>query len=326
MANETMRVSVCVAPGVVEIQRRPVPVPSGSRILVRVRVCGICGSDLAVWKPCPYTPGHEYCATVVARGADARRFEVGQRVVIDPNLGCGICDYCLSGRPNLCDALKTRDTKSNGGLADYVALDEHMAHALPDALPDELAPFVEPLSCALHAARVAATGQPGRAVVMGAGTMGFLTALALKDLVPEVLVADPADNRREQARDLLGVRAMAPCELTEAFADAAIDCSGRLDAVVSAIRFLRKGGSLVMAGLVTEAGEARFPWEAITTRELTLRGVWLNPRTFADAICLAVARRDVLGRLTTAVYDLDRVAEAFRGAARQEAQKVLVRP
>lgn len=330
-----MRVSVCLAPGVVELQRRPMPVPGQNEILVKVGICGICGTDVAAWqgsmpKPYPHFSGHEFCGTVAARGAGIRDFDLCRRVVIDPNLGCGVCGYCRTAKPNLCDALKTRRIKSNGGLADYVALDARMAHKLPDALPDALAPFIEPLSCALHAARAAEVGHPRQVVIFGAGPMGILTALSLRGRVPEIIVVDPVDRRREQVRALLDITVLTPGQLEQAGADvapdAAIDCSSRLDAVSLAVRCLRKAGQLVLSGIVMRTDSSRFPFEDITVRELTVRGVWLNPHTFAEAIRLAVEYRDVLARLTTSVFGLDQIAEAFQHAARQEVHKVLVRP
>lgn len=335
MTNAMMWVSVCVEPGRVELQQRPVPIPGENEILVKVAVCGICGTDVAVWqgsmpKSYPHCPGHEFCGTVTARGAGAGRFDIGCRVVINPNLGCGTCDYCRAQQPNLCDALKTRRIKSNGGLANYVALDARMAHALPDELPDVLAPFVEPLSCALHAARAAEAGHPRRVAIFGAGPMGILTALVLKRRMPEIVVVDPAECRREQVRALLDVSVLTPEQLEHADADnapdAAVDCSGRLNAISLAVKCLRKGGQLVLAGLVAQTSELPFPFGAVTTKELTVCGVWLNPNTFAEAIGLAVEHRDVLSRLTTAVFSLHQIAEAFQYAARQEVLKVLVRP
>ena len=99
----TMRIAICPEPGRLELQTRPVPVPAADQVLVRVTVCGICASDVGVWrgtvpKKFPYSPGHEFCGKIEQIGASVTGFKVGQTVVIDPNLGCGECRYCREGR------------------------------------------------------------------------------------------------------------------------------------------------------------------------------------------------------------------------------------
>jgi len=327
---ETMRVAVCTAPGRIEIQRRPVPDVAARMVLMKVAVCGVCASDVAVWRgswrrPLPYSPGHEFCGTVARIGPDATRFHVGQRVVIDPNLGCGECRYCKAGRPNLCDSLKTRATKSNGGLSDYVAVEEQMVFALPDAVPDELAPFIEPLSCALHAAQLGDVNGEQNVVVFGAGMMGILIGLVVKAKVGQLTFVEPDRQRREQAARLFDTPALRPEEVDGDF-DLAIDCSGSVQAVCQAITVLRKTGQLVLAGVVSSSQAVAVPLAEITRKELRIEGAWLNPHTFMEAIHLAVAHMDFLKKLTTATFGLADVAAAFEAASEQQVNRVLVKP
>ncbi len=330
-----MKIAVCTEVNHVELQDRPVPEVAPDFALIKVSVCGICGSDVAAWrgsghKTFPYTPGHEFCGAVERVGPNVSNLVVGQRVIIDPNLGCGECDFCGMGRPNLCDYLKSRPIKSNGGLAEYVALDWRMVHSLPAALPDELAPFIEPLSCALHAANLAAAGPGERVAVFGAGLMGLLTGMALQRSGAEPVFVEPSETRRERAADLLDAPAVAPDELAGAVAggqlDVAVDCSGSGRAVAQAVDLLRKAGRLVLAGIVMDPAAADISFIDITTKELELRGAWLNPNTFTGAIDLAVAAPDVLARLETETFALDDIQPAFARAAANDAPKVLVRP
>lgn len=333
--SKTMRVAICDRPGHIELRRRPIPNVGDDQILVRVLGCGVCGSDLAVWrgtfsKTYPYSPGHEFCGIVETIGRSTSGFQLGQRVVINPNLGCGRCRFCRDDRPNLCDALKTRPIKSNGGFSDYVALDHRMAHPLGDELDDTLAVFVEPLSCAVHAA-CRAQVRPGEHVaIWGAGTIGILTGIAAKSVACELTFVEPVDVRRRQVAELFAAEVLTPEQAAESNLagrlDVAIDCSGRVEAVCQAIKLLRKAGRLVLAGLVTHADQAGLPLIDVVAKELEITGIWLNPNTFDEAIRLAIEHKNMLRSLNTERFALDDVISAFERATDQDVNKVVVRP
>ena len=304
-------------------------------VLVRVRLCALCGSDLHVWRGSgyrqyPYSPGHEFGGVIEEAGKAGGGLTPGQRVVVDPNLGCGECEFCQRGRPNLCERLKTRPVKSNGGLADYVALDHRMVHPLPDDLPEELSHYVEPLSCALHMVHRADLSPGGRVLVFGAGSTGKLVGAALSLSGVQTVFVELSQKRRREATRLFGGEALSPQELdASGFAgevEAAIECTGSAAAVAQAVRSLRRGGRLVVAGLFGESDRGDIPLDEITTKELEVVGAWLNPGTFAKALAVAAQLRDLLSHIDTEIFSLDEVAKAFERAARPEAPKVLVRP
>jgi len=266
---------VCVFPDLqrIELQDRPIPdVPDGF-VLVKVSVCGICGSDVTAWqvsgfKKYPYAPGHEFCGVIERAGKRDSGPAPGQRVVINPNLGCGDCPFCRMGKRNLCDRLKSRAVKSNGGLADYVALDARMVHTLPDDLPDALATYIEPLSCALHVVQVAAIVRGDRVAVFGAGALGRLVGLALKPCRADVLFIEPQQERRDCLSRFLDLTAIPPDELAGSEwagkVDTAIECSGSAHALAQAVHVLRKAGRLVLGGLVMHSQEADVSFSAMT--------------------------------------------------------------
>jgi len=328
---DMMRIAVCDRARHLELRRMPVPELTRDKALVRIAVCGVCASDLAVWqgtvrKEYPYSPGHEFCGVV--ERVDGPAVQVGERVVVDPNLGCGECPYCQAGRPNLCDFLKTRPIKSNGGFSEYVAVDCRMLHRLPESFADELTPFIEPMSCALHAVQRADAEREMQAIVFGAGAMGFLVALALSQLGCDVVVVEPDEDRRQQAATLLDVEAMTPQELADSnwAADLAIECSGSSQAVGQAILTLRKAGRLVLSGLVASEEQAALSLADVTMKELDVRGAWLNPNTFEDAIRVCVERESTLRALRTEVFRLDDIEAAFERTRTGDVTKVIVRP
>ena len=330
-----MRMAVCDGPGRLRVDSAPVPGLHGTHVLVRVSVCGICASDVAVWRgdwvrDYPCTLGHEFCGVIEETGADVTRLAAGQRVVINPNLGCGQCGFCSQGRPNLCDSLKTRPIKSNGGLAQYVALDHQMVYALPDAVVDELAPLVEPLSCASHACDTARCQPDERAMVFGGGVMGIMAVVVLRDRGVRVVVVEPDDWRRAFLAETLEVESLRPEEVDRpdltGKVDAAIECSGNAKAAAQAVRTLRKAGTLVLAGLVGPGQAWPMPLMDMVQREITVKGAWLNPGDFSASIRLVHERREVLGRLRTSVFELESIEDAFQLAATGAVHKVLVKP
>ena len=342
--NETMRIAIFTRPNEIEIQRRPVPALASDHVLVKVIVCGICASDLLAWKGgehnvhnrYPYSPGHEFCGIVEKLGSDVTTAKIGQRVVINPNLGCGECDFCQNGKPNLCDFLKSRPIKSNGGFSEYVALDYRMVYTLPDSLPDALAVFVEPLSCAVHAAEKARVKEGERVAIFGAGILGILTGLALRSADCDCVFIEPSEERRRIAADLLNVPCLDPQQLNDANSavrfDAAIDCSGKAQAISQAIRALAKAGRLVVLGLVTDALDYGLPLLDVTMKEVELTGAWLNPNSFEEALRRSRQNTAILEALKTEEFSLADIKAAFQRAlfistsTKKDVHKVLVRP
>ena len=333
--KELMKTAICNKPGEIEILEFPVPETEKDKVLVKIDICGICGSDLAVFngsghKKYPYSPGHEFSGVIVETGGSVPGKLKGKRVVVNPNLGCQKCEYCMVGKPNLCDYLKTRDIKSNGGLSEYVSLDCRMVHQIPDTVPDGITPFIEPLSCALYAAQLAKDKSKKQVVVFGGGIMGILTGISLQSIGCDPVFIEPSEERRNKLTEICGTIALSPQEVDNSknknsFA-AAIDCSGNIMAASQAIRLLKKGGSLFLAGLIMNPEGYSFPFVDFTTKEIALKGVWLNPGTFAEAIKIAEEKKETLEKLTTKIYPLQEIKAAFTAALNQDVNKVLVKP
>ena len=221
------------------------------------------------------------------------------------------------------------DQEQNGGLSEYVALDYRMVHPLPDALPDEWAPFIEPLSCALHAYRQAQVEVGDTAVVFGAGTMGLLTAMAA--LPAAVILVEPDDVRRAQAEDILQTKALATGRTRECHSTRPA-CAQRSIAAAThklshrPVGNLAKGGRLVLAGLVGNTEGTSIPLADVTRKELSIVGAWLNPNTFAAAIEIAAAQQDQLSSFSTRTFPLTEVVQAFAVAAEHIVHKVTRHP
>lgn len=328
-----MRIAVFYGPQNITVESQPIPRIDEQKVLVKVSLCGICGSDLAIWSgkqpKYPYTPGHEFSGIIEAAGARVQGSTVGQRVVINPNLGCGRCRYCEQGKPNLCDSLKSRPVKSNGGFSEFVALNYTMVHPLPATINEEQATFIEPLSCALHAVNVADIRKGQTVAVFGGGILGLLTGIVLASKGHQFLFIEPLQDRRRRLEDLFAAPSLSPRQLGShlggrAFS-AAIDCSGNSRAISQAMEFLEKAGTLVLAG-IGPAEAAGLPLDQITKKELSLKGTWLNPDTFTEAITLTEEAGTLLNRLDTITFNLTDIEQAFRCAAAKKHNRVLVNP
>jgi 2-desacetyl-2-hydroxyethyl bacteriochlorophyllide A dehydrogenase len=329
-----MKTAVLRAVRSMEIGTVPVPEPSERQILVKTGMCGICGSDMAAFhgishRDFPYSPGHEFWGTVVKKGEAVCGFSEGESVLVDPNLGCGECGYCRDGRPNLCDNLKTRRTKSNGGFSEFVALDCRMAHRMPAALIGAKAVFVEPLSCAVHTVRRIGLKNHGTVAVFGAGCMGLLAGVVLKRGGFQAVFSEPLENRREDARGILGFEAFSPDDFNAKYGrqsfDFALDCSGDCRAIGQAIGCLKKGGKLGLSGIAGDCGVNDIRVSDIASRELEILGAWLNPATFPEAISIAVESARILDRFAVAYIGMDGLVQALETGMDRRVIKTIVR-
>src|SRR6266542_2802201 len=169
----------------IDVRETDVPSPGPGEVLVRVRACGICGSDLhfyhGVFPAHPnISPGHEFAGEVAEVGQEVSGFEEGQRVVVEPIRRCQECAFCRTGRYHLCPKHMLLGTFAPGGLAEYVSVPAYTLYPLPGGLDFELGALVEPLAVAVHGLHLANLTVGERALVLGSGTIGLFSIIAAK--------------------------------------------------------------------------------------------------------------------------------------------------
>ena len=285
-----------------DVREVPEPAVGGADVLVRVRACGICGSDVHGYDGSsgrripPAVMGHEAAGVVERIGAAVERVRPGDRVTFDSTVSCGRCDYCRGGRSNLCDQRKVLgvscgDYRQAGAFAEFVAVPEHIVYRLPDEVSFEHAAMVEPVSVAVHA--VARAPMPARdAVVVGAGTIGLLVIQALRAAgAGRVIAVDVDEGKLALARKLGAETTLNPTgvdvpsevrRLTEGGADVALECVGATEPIKTAVACVRKGGSVVLVGNVSPG--IQLPLQAVVTGELTLLGTCASNGEYPRAI------------------------------------------
>src|ERR1051326_3894388 len=223
-----------------EMVDMPVPEIGPEEVLVRVRACGICGSDVhgldgrTGRRIPPLVMGHEAAGEVVATGAAVVDLTPGDRVTFDSTVYCGRCFFCTRGDVNLCDRREVLGVspgpyRRHGAFAEYVAVPRRIMYRLPDSLSYEQAALIEAVSVAVHAVNLTPIRLGDSAVVVGSGMIGLLTIQAAKLAgCSRVIAIDPDETRLKLAREMGATETVNPKEKQppEGIVDVAIECAG----------------------------------------------------------------------------------------------------
>ena len=276
-----------------DLQEVPRPEIAATEVLIRVRSCGICGSDVHGFDGSsgrripPVIMGHEASGEVAEVGSAVRGFSPGERVTFDSMISCRSCVFCRQGRPNLCEdrrvlGVSCDDYRRHGAFAEYVAVPEHIVFRVPDGVSFDEAAMVEPVSVAVHAIARAAPSLGDSAVVVGAGMIGLLTIQALRSAgCGQIVSVDLAADRLQLARRLgadhiiqSGDGIDVPGEIRALTgglgADRAMEAVGADVTVAMSIDSVRKGGRVVLIGNI--APTVNFGLQSVVTREIDVLG------------------------------------------------------
>lgn len=337
VGGEQMRQVVIRAPGQIEITTAEVPALGPGNVLVETSVVGLCGSDFHATEgkhpfvELPYFPGHEVAGVVAAVGPEVTGFSPGDRVLVEPNVVCGVCEHCRSGRYNLCARLAVFGFQIPGALADKFTIPVDRLHAVPQALTDAQAALVEPLSTVMHAIRVAGDLAGRRVAILGAGSIGLLTLVAARaEGAVAVAVTDLQADKLDRARRLGATVAFDPRrpEIVHRMRDAlggrpdyTFDCVSNQASIEQAIALAHKGGSVIVVGVAT--GTVSIPLPIIQDGEIRIEGSAMYVRQDVErAIEFIAADKLPVEEVVTATFPLEQVAAAF--AAAQDGAQVKV--
>ncbi|WP_280458778.1 zinc-dependent alcohol dehydrogenase [Nocardia carnea] len=324
----------------ITLEEVPVPRPGDNELLIRSTVVGVCGSDTHAalghhpFIDLPYRPGHEVVGVVAAAGAGAGGFAPGTRVLVEPNLYCGRCAQCRSGRYNICRDLEVFGCQTPGGMAELFTIAADRVHRVPAEMSDLQAALVEPLATPVHA--VAKAGDlTGRTVaVLGAGPIGLLVLAAARHAgAARIVVTDLLDTKRERAVRL-GADEALPADAADLTAqaqaalggpaDVVFDCVAREQSMAQAVDLVVMGGRIIVVG-VGAAGSTPIRLDLVQDREIRIEGSLMytadDYRTAFDLITSGVVDAEAI---VTATYPLEEAGEAFAASLRPEHVKVLV--
>jgi 2-desacetyl-2-hydroxyethyl bacteriochlorophyllide A dehydrogenase len=332
-----MRAAVWERPGELHVQERPDPEPGPDEIVVRVGACGMCGTDVHIaegeFPPTPYpiVPGHEFAGEVVAVGPDVEDVTEGMEVAVDPSLFCGHCDFCRIQRGNLCRNWGAIGDTVDGAFAELVKAPARNAYELPEGTSMRAGALVEPLACAVHGIRRLDPGTGDSVLITGAGTMGLLLLQLLQHRgAANITVVDRNERRLGLARSLgadtveTDVAALA-ADHRDGF-DCVVDATGVPEVVQQGLDMVRRGGKLMVFGVVPEEARVQVSPFRIYNDEITLVGSMAVLYTFAPAIELVRAGAIRTEPLLTHTFPLDEFEEALAAMRAGEGLKVQVLP
>ena len=298
--------------------------------IVKVLGCGLCGSDIVKFvhkiSKDGTVLGHEIVAEIVDIDSETD-FKIGDEIVTSHHIPCGKCVYCKHGNVSMCEHFKSTNIRP-GGFSEYVYLSEehlkNVAHLKPENLSDIEASFYEPLGCIVRAVKRAGLLKGDKALVVGLGSIGILTAQALKAYGYDVLGCDLLKERIELLKSF-GIEACDVRELGDDYkADGIFMTSGADKAIGTALKYVRNGGKILVFSS-TPSDLSAYPNNEIYYRELTVMGSYSPaPVDLKDSLALLKDGKVKVKGIST-VYNLNDIQKAFDDTMANKIMKAYIK-
>lgn len=326
----------------IELQEREIPKPGPGEVLVRVEYVGICGSDLhfyehgaigdVVVSP-PFVLGHEVGGVIEELGPDVEGLKPGDRVALEPGRTCGHCEFCRTGRYNLCpDVVFYSTPPYDGAFQEYVTHEAGLCFKIPDQMDTMEAALIEPLAVGFHAAAQGGAHVGMTAAVMGAGCIGLVSMMALKAMgVTKVIVVDVMEKRLSKAlelgaTDIINGKEKDTVEellrLTGGKGtDLIIETAGTEITTRQAIRAAKKGSVIVLVGY-SATGEMTLPLSVALDKELTIKTCYRYRHIYPMAIDAVASGRVNLKGIVSNLFPLSDIKNAMEQSLQNKADIV----
>ncbi|XP_050393205.2 sorbitol dehydrogenase [Patella vulgata] len=331
--------------GDLRLEDRPIPEPGRGEVQISMQKMGICGSDVKYWQKgaighfivvAPMLLGHE-CAGIVSKlGEGVINLKVGDRVAIEPGVPCRQCEWCKSGRYNLCpDVFFLATPPDSGALARYHVHAADFCFKLPDNVSFEEGALIEPLSVGLHACQRAGVNLGSKVLVCGAGPIGLSAMLSAKAMgAASICMTDIDDRRLEFARSLgatktVKVESTDPEEVSRqvksalgGWADQAIECSGAQFSVELGIQSTKPGGAFAVVGHGPD--NVTIPITTAIAREVEIRGSFRYVNTWPAAIAMIASGKINIKPMITHRFTIEETLQAFETAKSGAGVKIMI--
>lgn len=309
-----------IAPGKIVAEDISIPKPSDNEVLIKVKACGICGTDIHAFHgkhpfiPPPIVLGHEFSGVEV---------ESGRRVVAEPSVVCGKCYNCRNGRYNICNELKVLGCQIDGAFSEYITIQKDKIFEIPEVISFEEATLIEPTAVAVHGVKKAYPVKNERVFIFGAGPIGLLTLQVLKAYdARQLIVADISQFRLELAKELGAHHVINPMKANvakwvhEKFGrdgiDKVFECVGgsQESTINQSIELARKGAKILILGVFQ--GKIPVNMALVQDWEMELLGSLMYTREdFLESIKLMQERKINAKRLVSKVLPMEKISEAF---------------
>jgi L-iditol 2-dehydrogenase len=320
----------------IEILERPMPVFGSDDVLLKIEYCGVCGSDVHFFEEgCigarkveyPHVLGHEASGEVVAVGDKVGHLKVGTKVFVEPGIPCGHCEFCRSGRYNLCpDLVFLSCPPYDGLLSSYVAVPASMVYPLPEGVSTLEGALMEPLAVGVYAARRGEVRANQTVVILGSGCIGLCTLLACRQRgASRIIVCDLFQNRLDRALELGADEVVnaSECDSVERIleltggqgANVVFETAGNRHTAAQTSFLVRTGGLVVIVGNVL--GDVPFNFRNLMLKEADVKTIWRYQNVFpdcADMVSRGGIAAENLRRIVDGIFPFADTQKAFMTA------------
>lgn len=324
--------------GVLRYVQVPRPVPACDEVLIRVKACAICGSDIhgmqggSGRRVPPIIMGHEASGVIEQLGGKSNVWRPGDRVTFDSTEFCGVCHECKRGRTNLCQnrrivGVSCADYKKDGAMAEYLTVKARALYRIPDGVTFEEACLTGPLAVATHAVRISPLREGDTALVIGSGTIGLMTVLAAKARGAGTVILSGRREPRLRLAEKLGADAAFASDFPDTIhllqqrtggrgADVVFDAVGSEASIQTAFQAVCNGGAIVMIGNNQPA--VPFPLQECIVRQISLLGSYSSAGEYGACLEMIQSRKVRLEELTGHCFPLSQGAEVFQRLLNRE--------
>ncbi|MDO4321659.1 MAG: zinc-dependent alcohol dehydrogenase family protein [Lachnospiraceae bacterium] len=339
-----MKALVLTAPETLSVQDIPVRKPNEKEVLIEVKACGVCGTDLHMFhgdkgafeNSYPLVMGHEFSGVVAEIGSGVTKFRVGDHVAVDPNIYCGQCAPCLRGDVHYCEHMTGIGTTTYGGFEEYCTVPERAVYRVPEELPFEVAAMMEPVSCAMHGIDRSSIRPGDMAAIIGYGPIGeIMFQLAQCAGAAQIAIIEPQEAKREKAikygaalaidpmtEDVKAVLQKAGIEPTTV-----IECVGRKNTMEMALDIAANQATVMLFGLTPPETKLEvYAYEQLFKKEICVTGSYINPLVAERVIRLLASGKIDMGRVITDVIPLEDSVKVFTDNSYRSHGKIVIVP
>lgn len=339
-----MRSAVFYGKHDLRVEEHEMPKVGPKDILIQVKACGVCGTDIHIYEgdkgAAEVTPptilGHEFSGVIANLGSEVQNYKIGDRVCIDPNCYCGVCEACRNGVAHYCNDMIGYGTTVNGGFAEYCAVNERQVYKLGENTSFEQGAMTEPVACCLHGMDMCEI-QPGhQVVVIGGGMIGLLMLqLARLAGAAKVALLEPVESKREVGKKLGADICIDPIhediktrlkEEGMTWINTVIECVGRPSTIEQAIDIAGNKAVVMMFGLTKPDEKISVKPFQIFQKELELKASYINPYTQKRALDLIDSGRLDVSSMVYEVCGLDKLEDVLSKPELRANGKYIISP
>lgn len=327
----------------IKVEEVPTPQAGTGEVVVQVKACGVCGTDLHIYEgqggsaevvP-PLTLGHEAAGIVHQVGPGVTRVVPGDIVALDPNELCGACPYCLEAKGHYCNNKKCYGTTYDGAFAEYIKVNAKALYPVSGRYSFEEYAMLEPLACCLHGIDLCQIQPGNKVVVIGGGGIGLMMVqLAFLAGAARVVLLEPVKEKRSMGEQFgaVGIDPIGKdleAELSRLGIkepEVVIECVGRGDTILQAIDLVGPCGTVMMFGLTPPDCEIPVKPFEVFKKEIRITSSFINPYTMGRAVELLEGGRVDLKSLIATTLPLDSIVEALTNEELRRKGKIVILP